>query len=72
MADEAFIVMQIGNAELIVGGDLIVAIDGKPVDRSDAITRSLAKKRSGDTIELTIFRVGRTSNVKIKLGDEKV
>jgi len=46
---------------------LIVSIDGKAVDRSDAIARSLAHKRSGDNIELTVFRGGRTVNVRVKL-----
>ena len=62
--------IQIGNAELLVGGDLIMAIDGKPVQRDDAISRALATKRSGDTLELTIFRNGRTTNVRVKLGEE--
>jgi putative serine protease PepD len=64
--------VQIGNARLLVGGDLIMSIDGKPVDRSDAILRALAHKRSGDTIELTVFRGGRTVNVRIKLSDGEV
>jgi len=62
--------VQIGNAELLVGGDLITAIDGKPIDRSDAISRALARKRTGDTVDMTVFRNGRTMNLKIKLGDE--
>lgn len=62
--------VQIGNAELLVGGDLIMSIDGKPVDRNDAISRALASKRSGDTLELTIFRNGKTINVRVHLGDE--
>jgi len=62
--------VQIGNAQVLVGGDLIMSIDGQPVDRDDAISRALARKRSGDTLELTIFRNGRTTNVKVKLGDE--
>jgi S1-C subfamily serine protease len=60
--------VQIGNAELLVGGDLITAIDGKPIDRYDAISRALARKRAGDTVEMTVFRNGRTTNVQIKLG----
>jgi len=62
--------VQIGNSQLKVGGDLIVAIDGKPIDREDAISRSLARKRAGDTVELTIYRAGRTMNVRVKLGEE--
>ena len=61
--------VQIGNAQLSVGGDLIMSIDGHPVDRDDAISRSLARKHAGDTVELTIFRNGRTMNVRVKLGE---
>ncbi|HLJ44778.1 MAG TPA: trypsin-like peptidase domain-containing protein [Bryobacteraceae bacterium] len=61
--------VQIGNQQLVVGGDLIMAIDGKPVEHPDAISRSLARKRAGDTIEMTVFRGGRTTNIRIKLGD---
>lgn len=62
--------VQIGNAQVLVGGDFIMSIDGKPVDRDDAISRALARKRSGDTIELTIFRNGKTINVRVRLGEE--
>jgi S1-C subfamily serine protease len=62
--------VQIGNVQLLVGGDLITAIDGHPIDREDAISRALARKRTGDTLELTVFRNGRTVNLKVKLGDE--
>ena len=61
--------VQIGNAQLLVGGDLITSIDGKPVDRNDAITRALGKKHAGDTLELTIFRAGKTTNLRVKLGE---
>jgi S1-C subfamily serine protease len=62
--------VQIGNAELLVGGDLIMSIDGKAVDRSDAISRALATKRSGDSLELSIFRNGKTTTVRVRLGEE--
>jgi S1-C subfamily serine protease len=57
----------IGNVELGVGGDLIVAIDGKPVDREDALVRAISQKRVGDTINLTIYRNGAALNVPLKL-----
>ena len=59
----------VGNYELGVGGDLIMAIDGKVVDRSDAISTTLAKRRAGDTIDLTIYRAGKQQSVKVKLGE---
>jgi S1-C subfamily serine protease len=61
--------VQIGNAQLNVGGDLIMSIDGHPVDREDAISRALSRKHAGDTLELTVFRHGRTVNIRVKLGE---
>jgi S1-C subfamily serine protease len=60
----------IGNVEIGVGGDLIMAIDGRPVDRNDAITRALARKRPGDKLELLIFRNGRTQKLSVVLGED--
>jgi len=65
----------IGNAQVGIGGDLIMAIDGKPVDRSDAIARSIAQKHAGDSMELTVFRNGRRIKVTVRLGvaaDERI
>ena len=38
----------VGNARLGVGGDLITAIDGKPVKEQDAVTRAISRKHAGD------------------------
>jgi putative serine protease PepD len=57
----------IGNTEVGIGGDLIMAIDGRPVDRQESINSALARKRPGDTIELTVFRGGRVGKVKVPL-----
>jgi S1-C subfamily serine protease len=64
-------VVVIGNNEVGVGGDLIVAIDGRAADRPDAISRTVNKKRPGDSVELTIFRGGRMIKVNVKLGEEQ-
>ena len=64
----------IGNAPVVIGGDLIVAVDGKPIERSDAIPRALSRKRAGDTLELTVYRGGRTLKLAVKLqpaGDQQ-
>jgi S1-C subfamily serine protease len=57
----------VGMNEVGIGGDLIMEIDGKPADRNDAVRRALDKKYAGDTVELTIFRDGRTIRLKVKL-----
>jgi S1-C subfamily serine protease len=60
-------VVDIGNVELGIGGDLIIAVDGQLVDREDALVRAMSHKRVGDTITLTIFRNGRTFNLPVRL-----
>ncbi len=60
-------VVDVGNVELGIRGDLIVAIEGKPVDREDAWVRAVSQKRVGDVITVTIVRNGSAYNVKIKL-----
>ena len=60
-------IVAIGNVELGIGGDLITAIDGQPVEREDALVRAMANKRVGDTITLTIFRNNRSMTLPVKL-----
>lgn len=60
-------VVDVGNVELGIGGDLITAIDGQPADREDALVRAIASKRVGDTVTLTILRNGRALSVSMKL-----
>jgi S1-C subfamily serine protease len=52
-----------------IGGDLIVAVDGQPVDAKDTLQRVMNRKRGGDILTLTIFRNGRNMDVKVKLGE---
>jgi S1-C subfamily serine protease len=59
----------IGNQEVGIGGDFITAVDGKKVSEMDAVTRALGKKHSGDTLDLTVFRGGKSMDVKVKLGE---
>jgi S1-C subfamily serine protease len=62
-------VVIVGPWEVPVGGDFILELDGRPVEGQRAIRRALARKRPGDTIELTIFREGRTQKVSVRLGE---
>jgi S1-C subfamily serine protease len=59
----------VGFYEIPVGGDLIVAIDGEPVESRDALSRVMNRKRPGDPLELTIVRGGRSMKVHVKLGE---
>ncbi len=57
----------VGNYPIGIGGDLIVAIDGEPVEANDSLARAMGRKRGGDTMELTIYRGGRKETVRVKL-----
>jgi S1-C subfamily serine protease len=59
----------VGNDSLGVGGDMILAIDGRAADRPDAIARAMARKRPGDTVELLIYRNGRRATINVRLGE---
>ena len=63
-------IVLIGNVELGVGGDLITAIEGQPVERNDAITRALSRKRPGDRLALEVFRNGRNVKLEVTLGED--
>jgi len=65
--------VRVGNYLVPSGGDLITAVDGKRVEEQDAITRAISRKHAGDTLNLTIWRDGRSMDVKVTLspqGDE--
>ncbi len=61
----------VGNYEIGIGGDLILEIDGTPMNRRESLSRFLRHKRPGDVIQLKIFRDGKTRTLKIKLGSTK-
>ncbi len=63
-------VVIVGNYQLGIGGDLIIAADGQPIDDKEGIKRLMDKKHGGDIMEFTISRNGRTEKVKVKLGEE--
>ena len=61
----------VGNYEIGVGGDLILSIDGRPMNQRESLTRFMRRKRPGDVVELKIFRDNREVTVKITLGSQE-
>lgn len=53
-----------GNVAL---GDIITSIDGEKMNDLDDLYRYLDKKQIGDTIQVQVYRGGRTATVPIKL-----
>ena len=56
-------------------GDIVVKIDGKPVDRVSALQRLIRTHQPGDVVDLEAVRFGEHKNFKVKLieapADEK-
>jgi len=48
----------LGNRIVIVGGDVVVGVDGKPVDSADGLIRIIREKRPGDLLNLDVYRGG--------------
>jgi len=61
---------EIDGDSVEIGGDVLVAIDGQPIDSFDALTIYLARSTTpGQEITLTILRNGKEQSVKVTLGE---
>ncbi|HLA89353.1 MAG TPA: Do family serine endopeptidase [Gemmatimonadaceae bacterium] len=49
-------------------GDIVLKIDGKPVDRVSALQRQIRAHQPGDVIELDVVRYGERKTFRVKLG----
>src|ERR1700689_5006821 len=59
----------VGNTRILLGGDLIVAIDGHEVADPQDIASVLEKHQAGDTVSVTILRGRRQMTLKLILGE---
>lgn len=58
-----------GMTRLYIGGDVIVAIDGQKVSDQFDINRVLNHRRPGDTVNVTVYRGGKKTDIAVKLGE---
>ena len=49
--------------------DVIVAINDQPVGRTGQLQQSIARKRPGDRIEVTVYRDGVERTINVRLGE---
>jgi S1-C subfamily serine protease len=61
----------LGNQPIMVGGDLITAIDGQDVQDQQELSRVMNGHRAGDTIRVTIYRGKRKMEVQVTLGEAR-
>ena len=51
-----------------VGGDVITAVNGKPVTSAEDLVQAITAFKPGDTVALTVNRHGANSTIKVTLG----
>lgn len=51
--------------DVLTVGDIIVGVDGQPVDTTNALIEAIAKHRPGDTVSLSIVRDGQHMDVQV-------
>jgi S1-C subfamily serine protease len=61
----------VGNTPIMLGGDLIVAINGQQVTDPQDISALMDKHQAGDTISVTILRGKRQITLKLMLGEAR-
>lgn len=62
--------VQVGNAVIPVGGDVVVGFNGEEIESSESLVRLIRKQRPGDRITLRILREGRYREVPVVLGEK--
>ena len=60
-----------GNTQVMLGGDLIVGLDGQEITTPQDLSNALNAHHAGDTVALTIYRGQQKMNVKVTLSDAK-
>ncbi len=60
---------QLGRNIILIGGDIITAIDGQPIVNSDDLDRVMNNKNIGDTAKVELYRNGRKQTVNVTLSE---
>jgi S1-C subfamily serine protease len=61
----------VGNTPILLGGDLIVAIDGHEVNDPQEINSLMDKHQAGDTVSVTFYRGRKQITLKLILGEAR-
>jgi len=61
----------LGNTPIMVGGDLIVAVDAERIESQQNLAQVMNKHRAGDTVTVTIYRGKKKMDVSVTLGESR-
>ena len=61
----------LGNEPIMIGGDLIVAIEGQDVQDQQQLAQIMNSHRAGDAIKVTVYRGKRKLDFQVTLGEAR-
>jgi len=61
----------LGNTPIMLGGDLIVAIDGQKVENEQDLAQTMNNHRAGDTVKISVYRGKKKMDVTVPLGEAR-
>jgi S1-C subfamily serine protease len=61
----------LGNIPIMLGGDLIVAIDDQQVGDEQDLSQVMNNHRAGDSVKITIYRNKKKMDINVSLGEAR-
>ena len=61
----------LGNTPIMIGGDLIVEIDGAKIESQQDLAQIMNKHRAGDTVKVTVYRGKKKLDATVVLGEAR-
>jgi S1-C subfamily serine protease len=61
----------ISNYPVMIGGDLVVAVDGERVESQQDLAQIMNKHRAGDTVHMTVYRGKRKMEVSVTFAEAR-
>src|SRR5580704_10443828 len=61
----------LGNFPIMIGGDLIIAIDDQKVQDEDDLSQVINNHRAGDTVKVTVYRGKKKMDLSVPLGEAR-
>jgi S1-C subfamily serine protease len=61
----------LGNSIIMLGGDLIVAIDGQAIEEQQDLSHVMQNHHAGDTVTITIYRGKERKDFKVVLSEAR-
>ena len=57
----------VGNSMMILGGDILVEVDGQPIDSKPQLDRIVDNKKPGEVVIVKIYRQKRPMSLRVPL-----